>query len=314
MPFYIKTLKRLWILLLLAPCCLFAGNQTLAGSEMGTPSWAIDESAGLNDLPSSLLWSISGKELADTSWLYGTIHLIGQEDFFVRPAVEHAFEQSEQVAFEIKLNDLVQLMGMQKMMMLPDSVKIYDLIKADQYEAIKAWVEGDLGGKMSTYDNQKPFVLLQLAMTQLLPPDPASYEMHFMQMAIEREMEIFGLETIADQLAAFDAIPPEQQVLYALETLRNLDSMKELYSEMVRVYVAEDLNRLHKMIIEESPEFKDHTDVLLDKRNENWIEEIEKLIRERSTFVAVGAGHLNGAKGVINLLREQGYKVEPVMP
>ena len=55
-----------------------------------------------------------------------------------------------------------------------------------------------------------------------------------------------------------------------------------------------------------------YEELLLVRRNENWIPVMERIMREGSAFFAVGAGHLGGPKGVVNLLRQAGYTVEPV--
>ena len=166
---------------------------------------------------------------------------------------------------------------------------------------------------MEDFEHKKPFALLQLALQRLLPENPASYEFYLLQEAVSQEKEVFGLETMQDQMAVFDSIPIAEQIEWTLETLRNLDSMKGIWQELVRVYQRQDLNRLQQMIVEESPELRSHSEVLLNKRNEIWIDRISRLIEEKSTFIAVGAGHLGGEHGVIRLLQASGYTVEPIL-
>ncbi len=54
------------------------------------------------------------------------------------------------------------------------------------------------------------------------------------------------------------------------------------------------------------------TEVLLYQRNRNWVAKLKDLMPAKSLLVAVGAGHLPGDKGVINLLRKAGYTVTPI--
>jgi len=265
-------------------------------------------------LASSLLWSITGNGLVDSSWLFGTIHLIGQDDFFVRPAVERSFAQSEQVAFEIKLDDMAMLMSMGQLLLLPENQTLKGLLDPDLYERLRIWMEDSLGGSMAPFERQKPFALLQAVTMQLIPKNPASYELHFLLEAKAQNKPIFGLETVADQLGIFDSISLSEQILWTLETLENKDSMVMLYDAMVEAYKSEDLENLAKLMKEESPEFEAHSATLLDDRNERWIPGIENLMKEHPSFIAVGAGHLAGPRGVISLLREKGYRVEPVLP
>ncbi|MBI1193031.1 MAG: hypothetical protein GC205_07650 [Bacteroidetes bacterium] len=272
------------------------------------------EDSGIHaPLAPSLLWSITGNGLADSSWLYGTIHLIGQDDFFVRPAVERSFGQSKQVAFEIKLDDMAMLLSMSQMLLLPENQTLSSLLEPELYEKLRSWLEDSLGLSMGTYERQKPFALLQAVTMLLLPENPASYELYFLMEAKAQNKPIYGLETIADQLGIFDSIPASEQALWTLETLQNRDSMTLLYQELVHAYKNEDLETLDKLMKEESPEFEAYAAVLLDDRNKRWIPDIENLVKEQSSFIAVGAGHLAGPLGVIALLRQKGYQVEPVL-
>jgi uncharacterized protein YbaP (TraB family) len=62
----------------------------------------------------------------------------------------------------------------------------------------------------------------------------------------------------------------------------------------------------------ESPEMMGSQELLLDRRNRNWIPVMESAMKNSSTFFAVGAGHLAGNQGVLELLRKQGYKVKGI--
>ncbi len=205
-------------------------------------------------------------------------------------------------------------MSIQELLLLPDGQTLAGLLDPNQYEILQSWVEDSLGGNMALYDRQKPFALLQLAIQQLVPANPASYELFFLQEAAELDKEIFGLETVQDQLAAFDSIPFAEQVAWSLETMSKADSLISVYDQMVSAYKQEDLERLYAMIVEESPELRDHADELLDRRNARWIPVIQKLTAEKSTFIAVGAGHLGGRQGLIHMLRAAGYTLNPVLP
>jgi uncharacterized protein YbaP (TraB family) len=85
-----------------------------------------------------------------------------------------------------------------------------------------------------------------------------------------------------------------------------------LFDEMLQSYLAEDLDKLYGLITKESASFPDFTENLLNKRNRNWIPVIEEQIKSQPTFIAVGAGHLSGDSGVINLLKQKGYQGTPI--
>ena len=80
---------------------------------------------------------------------------------------------------------------------------------------------------------------------------------------------------------------------------------------MVALYLSQDLESLHQLMAE-SPEMMNSQELLLDSRNRNWIPVMESAMKSNSTFFAVGAGHLSGGQGVLELLRKNGYSVTAV--
>ena len=97
-----------------------------------------------------------------------------------------------------------------------------------------------------------------------------------------------------------------------VKSLFDFDKGKQQFFEMVAKYKTKNVAALHDDISGDT-ELGSYEKLLLDKRNKNWIPVIAKAVAIKPTFIAVGAGHLGGKKGVINLLRKQGYKVMPVM-
>ena len=81
---------------------------------------------------------------------------------------------------------------------------------------------------------------------------------------------------------------------------------------MMDAYRKQDLQKLEEMLMKSDPSISNYTDILLYNRNENWVKKLKQLLPEKSMLVAVGAGHLPGKQGCINLLRTEGFKVTPV--
>ena len=98
---------------------------------------------------------------------------------------------------------------------------------------------------------------------------------------------------------------------WIIDFLDNEEQGKEDWKEMLKLYKTQDVEALGKSL-NDYPEYKRYEDELLTKRNKRWIPQIEKLAKEKSVFVAVGAAHLGGKNGVIKLLKAAGYKVKPV--
>lgn len=260
----------------------------------------------------SLLWKISGKNLDAPSWLFGTIHLICPDNYLWTPAMQKAFKSSGKVAFELDMDNPALGTTVSSGMLLKEGKTLKDFFTEADYEKLSAFSEDSLGISLEMFQNMQPFVVMSvLSMKAINCPLPDSYEGNISQMADSAGKEIVGLETAEDQLAIFEKMNKDSMAKQLVEMVDEWDSIKVLYQKMMKSYENQDLAALYEAIIS-SPDSKGNLNTLLYERNEKWIPEIEKLAGEQATFIAVGAGHLWGDKGLIHLLREEGYTVEPV--
>ena len=138
-------------------------------------------------------------------------------------------------------------------------------------------------------------------------------EMEILSLAQKSKKEIKGLETIDFQMSIFDSIPYDVQAKSLLRSVDSLQQSKKYFDTLVNVYLSQDLNAIEAMF--SKPEFgmADNLDILLDKRNENWAMQFKTLLPKGPLFIAVGAGHLVGEKGILALLKKQGYQVTPLL-
>lgn len=264
-----------------------------------------------NTLDNSLLWRISGNELTEDSYLFGTIHIICQDQFKMDERILGALESSEKIVLELNLSDPNELMAMQRISMNENFANIQDEFEENQREAIDAFLIEHYGVGLQQFGVFKPFALSSLILVKLLPcEEVGSYEMFFVEKAKEKSMPMMGLESGDFQAGLFDKIPLQQQLDDLGKMVTDPESLKE-FEELVQAYLEEDIDRLYTLI-SQADMFQEFGDILLEERNRNWIPIIEALIREQSTFIAVGSGHLASEIGLIHLLREAGYTVEPV--
>ncbi len=258
----------------------------------------------------SLLWEISGNGLEKSSYLYGTIHIICPDDFVISDNLKAAFEAAEQVALELDMDDPQEMQSIQMAMMAPGGVDYKGQMSAENYEKLDALVKSKMGVGMDMMKGMKPFGLLSVMYLTILDcAQPASYEGSFIQMAASQSKELWGLETGASQMAIFDNIPQKEQIQWIVDMMDEKEDSKGEFAKMVTRYKDQDLEGLYALMAE-SPEYAKYEDELLDNRNEAWIPKIGKLAKDKSTFIAVGAMHLPGDMGVINLLRKAGYTLK----
>jgi len=271
----------------------------------------------------SLLWAISGNELKDTSYLYGTIHLIGKEDFFLTEATKEAFDASKKVVFEINLenmNDLMSQFGLLMKAFMGDGKTLKDLLEEEDYKEVKEHFaqKGMTDFLWNMMERIKPMFLTMFASTDLTGENPMmsgdmkSYEMELMAKAKLQKKPMDGLETAEYQMSMFDSIPYDAQAQMLLQSIRVDSVASNELEEMVELYKNQDINGMIQMFDEDEEGIGKYEDFLLINRNKNWIPVMSGMMAAQPTFFGVGAGHLAGEFGVINLLKEQGYTLTPI--
>jgi uncharacterized protein len=145
--------------------------------------------------------------------------------------------------------------------------------------------------------------------------ESVAMEQIIMQQAKENRKSIKGLETMAYQMSIFDSIPykvqAEQLVQYIDNVGKGNDDNKE-YEDLVSAYKNQDLNKLEALTKQSDMGMANYSDLLLYNRNRKWVMKLKTLMTQNSLVIAVGAGHLPGENGVINLLRKAGYTLTPM--
>ena len=270
-------------------------------------------------LSHNLLWEITGNGLKSKSYLFGTIHVIPKEDFFYPKNTEEVLKQSESIFFEVdmdKMNDMTTMFSVLDKIMMNDDMKLQDLLSESEYNVIKEYFN-ETGLPMMVIDRFKPMISQVLAdpsiqASSMKNGDIKSYEMELMELAKSDKKKIGGLETIEFQLSRFDSIPYIDQAKYLYQTIASANTGQDELKKLVEIYKSQNLNLLGKAINEDENGLNSFLDILLNERNKKWIPIIEKNMKINSCFFAVGAGHLVGDKGLINLLRRNSYTVIPV--
>lgn len=261
---------------------------------------------------SSLLWEISGNGLEKPSYLFGTIHLIGSEDFIFPPMWDAAFNQTEHLMLELDMDDPGMMMKMMSGSMMENGQSLKDLVPEDDYAAIKAFFKDSLNQPIAIMGKMKPMLLTSSMYTKMINGDPIAYEVVLMEKAKERELEITGVEKVEDQLKMIESIPMDEQLEMLMEFVDDYDTQKSQFQDLIDTYVTQDIFALYDLMTETEEMDEDLREVMLDGRNLKWISVIEEQAAAMPTFFAFGAGHLPGENGVISLLKEEGYTVKPV--
>lgn len=261
----------------------------------------------------SLLYEISGNGISKPSYLYGTIHIICKDDFVMTEATKQKFSEVQQVYLELDMDDPKMMPEMMKSMYMTDGSTLKTLMSEADYQKVSQFFKDSLKTNIGTLDKMKPFVLSSMTIPKLIACPSQSYEETFVKMAQKDNKEILGLETIQEQFGALDKMGMKKQAdLMLVKMIENWNDGKQELKQLIKDYKNQDVEAMYEDMTKSKTMDTQFEEDLLVSRNKNWISKIQKIIKEKSTFFAVGAGHLGGKKGVITLLRNEGFTVKAV--
>ncbi len=261
----------------------------------------------------TLLWEISGNGLARPSYLFGTFHLLCKNDIHFSNALKRSLGNASVVYMELDMDDPAVFLGGLGMMSMKNGKKLKDLLTEEEYKRVDQFFKDSLKSSLGFFQGMKPMMLTSLVYPRLMPCETVtSVEDQLVKLAKENKKEVRGLETMAFQSSVFDSIPYKEQAGELLKTIDSLAKSKSLFDSMVRAYTNQDMTAIEHILTDDDFGMDGNQDLLLDKRNRNWVSQLKTIMHTEPVFVAVGAGHLPGKNGVIALLRKEGYTVRPV--
>lgn len=266
----------------------------------------------------SLVYEISGNGLEKSSYLFGTFHLLGSNYIEQKERVNQLYKNADHIVVETII-DSSQLMAVTLKAMMPGK-SLKKLVKEDDYQLLAKEIKENIGQDIALFDQFKPaYIATSLSLVYLNKQNPwikeyggTPMDLYFAQKAKEKNIPVHTFETMMEQVdILFGSKPVEEQAKELVEMVREKQKVVDMTKSIGKNYLAEDLPALLKAGDEYSDEFADMTE-LVDKRNINWMMKIPELLKKGNVFIAVGALHLPGKNGLIELLIKQGYTVKPI--
>lgn len=263
------------------------------------------------------LWQISSEN--GKSYVMGSIHLLKKEFYPLPEVIEKAFADSQVLAVEANLSpekamEVAALTVKRGMYSGEDTLK--DHISEKTYQ-FAGKVLKEMGMDIARFEKFKPWMLaMTVESMQLLKKgfDPNyGVDMHFLKKAA-KEKEILELEGIGFQIDLFDSFTPKESEYFLFYTLQQASVEDEEIGQMAEAWARGDAAAVENFItrnIKKSPELQSVYDKLFDDRNFKMADKIAAYLKtDKTYFVVVGAGHLVGKNGVIQLLKDKGFKVK----
>lgn len=260
-------------------------------------------------LENSLLWEVSGKGLTKPSYIYGTIHMICENDLIIPEKVTKAFDKTEKLIFEIDYNDPNEMADMQKAA-VPGTL-LSQTLNASQYFLVDSVLKLKAKIPLKALDQYGLLTVYSIAISKTLPcPTTKSYEAEFTKLAKQKKIATGGLETTKSQMGNLQKAYPDSVMVKHIVLF---DDYKAMFTAVVKAYKEEKITEVAERMNDKKFSSKEINRWLLEGRNTNWAKQMPEMMKKQASFFAVGAAHLPGKKGVLELLKAQGYTVKPVM-
>lgn len=273
-----------------------------------------------------LLWKVSGNGLGRPSYIFGTHHMAPSTMIDQIPGINAAIDGCDIVVGEIEKDSLMSKEAQMKManaMIAPTDSTLDMLYTPTEYAVIEKVFDkyfGAMGVKLAQMKTLKPNAIsTQLQAMQAVKYFPNFDANNLIDIAVQDRANKAGrpsasLESLQEQIDLLFNAPLTEQAKNLLEACRQDAFFQEQSSALAEAYMHQDLDKLMAVMTDATMggESEEAMEVLIYSRNRSWAEKLVKIMPERTCLVCVGAGHLPGPQGLLQLLRDKGYTVEPM--
>lgn len=258
------------------------------------------------------VWKIKGSQ--NIVYIAGSVHLLREKDYPLPPAYDIAYEDSSRLYFEIDMKEVTKpatVAKMQRLGMYSSKDNLRRHVSDGTFRLLTEYLTSR-GLPTLLFEQTKPGLLaINLASMEALrmgARPELGLEVKYHQKSLKDNKPSSGLESMEFQVTLFDQLNDRQQDRMLRATLEKIDDMQTTLKDLIEAWKKGDVKTMDQLLNKEFKEDPKLKDLLIDKRNQSWIPQIEKafLGRENVLFI-VGAGHLVGKGSVIDLLEQRGY-------
>lgn len=275
-------------------------------------------------IQAQIFYKVSGNGLEKPSYIFGTHHIAPLSVIDSVAGARKALADADRIVGEIDMTmgQMQLAAALQPFMMAPTDSTLRDLIAPADYERISEKFKEYApmpGLTLDALSMMRPMVAQSIVSLSSLSKDLPGYnpqeqlDGYFQTEGKKAGKEVIGLETPEMQgRLLYTFTPITRQAADLVEMLDNPEKITEQSKKLNASYLAQDLDALLKLT-EVDDSHSEFVTALLDRRNADWLTKLPAILSEGSCFVAVGALHLAGPKGIVEGLRSLGYTVEPMM-
>jgi uncharacterized protein len=272
------------------------------------------------EAPKPLLWKVS--DANNSLYLLGSFHMLKDSDYPLAKGTDMAFDDAEQMVFELspeEMNNPALGQKMAQAAIRTDGKTLQQSVSAETWSKLEAYAKKN-NMPVANFQGFEPWfvgLILNVTEMQKIGLNPAlGLDKHFMDRAAKAGKPAKGLETGESQIAIFDGMSAKQQEQFLQDALSESAEMKTKIEDLHATWRnADDKTLFNKMAVEMRKEYPDLYQSINPERNRAWLPKLEAMLMDNNNddvLVVVGALHLVGEDGVVKMLSDKGYKVKRI--
>jgi uncharacterized protein YbaP (TraB family) len=261
------------------------------------------------------LWKVRGDH--NSVYLLGSIHVLSKQVYPLKPALERAFDDADQVVFEIDLTRFDQKSfskEFSRTAYYPPGQSLSSKLTPETIELLNR-ILPSYGLSLRRVEHLRPWYLAEALSSRTLESagftNRLGVDLYFYRKAKAAGKPMLGLETLRDQAEIFDRFNDRQNEQYLLSTISGLPEYAEMIRRLVNAWKDGDVRLLDRLLNQDKQADPITHETLFSRRNSKWVPEIERFAHGSGNYlIIVGAGHLVGDDGVVAQLRRAGFSVQ----
>ncbi|MCS3697095.1 TraB/GumN family protein [Salinibacter ruber] len=264
-----------------------------------------------------MLWRVASEANGTEGYLVGSVHVMKKEAYPLDSVFREAFSEADVLVLEANL-DSMQVKAktlVRELALYPPGTTLKKELPDETYAMLEKRAE-KIGLNLAQMQRMEPWMVSIMIPTRQMQKAGYSQnqglDRHFFDKAKKAGTSVRALETAEEQMRFFDDLSPEKQEAYLRQSLKKADRTVENFDKIVRYWRTGNASGIEEMMVEQmkndAPALYER---LITERNATWMPRLTEILEsEALPMIVVGAGHVVGANGLVELLREKGYRVE----
>ena len=262
--------------------------------------------------PAGSVWVADKEGQPGKLFFCGTIHILRQQDYPLSPGYEAAYANSTKLIFELPPGASAS-QRMDELGTYPPTDSLEAHVSKETWDGVKKWA-AHRGKSVAALNRYRPWylslIITSIEYSSLGAKPGIGVDQYFEERAKKDAKPGEGLESVELQLQLFAQLSGELQQNLLEQTLAEISTLPEEYEKMINAWKNGSLEELHDMLFKEAERYPELMDLFIINRNRAWIDRLDAMLKKGDrAMVLVGTGHLGGKTGILQMLKDRGYRV-----